>query len=144
MRQIISLRLSPETLRAARDAADHQGRTLTSFIERAVRNELEGGHTTLRALRAVTALRAHRLDLARLGVQHAAVFGSVARGEDTAASDLDIVIETDPAKVRSLITYGSIQQYLEEWLHESVDVSERRRLPTHIADAAAREQLIAF
>jgi predicted nucleotidyltransferase len=40
-------------------------------------------------------LRAHETDLRQLGVAHASVFGSVARGEAGAESDIDVLVELD-------------------------------------------------
>jgi predicted nucleotidyltransferase len=41
-------------------------------------------------------LRAHEGELRRLGMSHAAVFGSVARGEARMDSDVDVLVELDP------------------------------------------------
>jgi uncharacterized protein len=38
-------------------------------------------------------LRNHESELRHLGVSHAAVFGSVARGEATAGSDIDVLVD---------------------------------------------------
>jgi hypothetical protein len=40
-------------------------------------------------------LRTHQNELRLLGVSHAAVFGSVARGEASANSDIDVLVELD-------------------------------------------------
>jgi predicted nucleotidyltransferase len=47
-------------------------------------------------------LRAHRVELQRLGVRHAAIFGSLARGEDRPDSDADILVEIDREVIRDL------------------------------------------
>jgi len=52
-----------------------------------------GDAGTSRLTAALDALRAHRTDLERLGVLHAGVFGSTARGDDRPDSDIDIVLE---------------------------------------------------
>jgi len=46
--------------------------------------------------RIIATLRAHQAELNRRGVRHAALFGSVARGEGKRTSDIDILIELDP------------------------------------------------
>jgi predicted nucleotidyltransferase len=38
---------------------------------------------------------AHEIDLRQLGVAHAAVFGSVARGAAGAESDIDVLVDLD-------------------------------------------------
>jgi predicted nucleotidyltransferase len=49
-----------------------------------------------------------------MGVVHATIFESTARGEERPDSDIDIVIEVDPSVVRSIFGYGGIQQALED------------------------------
>jgi len=44
----------------------------------------------------IATLRAHEEELRRRGVRHAALFGSVARGEAISTSDIDILIELQP------------------------------------------------
>lgn len=46
----------------------------------------------------ITRLKAHEAALKARGVAHAALFGSVARGEQRGDSDIDIMIELDPAR----------------------------------------------
>jgi predicted nucleotidyltransferase len=43
----------------------------------------------------IDALRSHEGELRRFGVSHASVFGSVARGEARADSDVDVLVELD-------------------------------------------------
>ena len=56
--------------------------------------------------------RAHKPQLRRLGVQHAALFGSVARGDATPASDIDIMIELEPDAPIGMFEYVGITQFL--------------------------------
>jgi predicted nucleotidyltransferase len=44
----------------------------------------------------IATLRVHQAELRRRGVRHAALFGSIARGESKRTSDIDILIELDP------------------------------------------------
>ena len=48
-------------------------------------------------------LAAQEAELRRRGVRHLAVFGSVARGEDRADSDVDIAVEIEDGNAFSLI-----------------------------------------
>jgi predicted nucleotidyltransferase len=52
-------------------------------------------------------LRTHESELRRRGVSHAAVFGSVARGEAGVGSDIDVMVELDEHRAMgSLSTPG--------------------------------------
>ena len=54
---------------------------------------------------------------AHRGVRNVRVFGSVARGEDQADSDVDLLIE-----IGSLLDLVGLEQDLEEFLRRGVDV----------------------
>lgn len=62
-------------------------------------------------------------------------FGSVVRGEDTDASDLDLLI--DPTPETSLMDIGAIRYELKTLLGINVDVLTPNALPD-----ASREQII--
>ncbi len=100
---------------------------------------------SLATLPAVLAtLNRHQAELRQMGVLHAAVFGSVARGDDRVGSDVDIVIDVDTTHVRSLFALGGIQQYLEEWIGRPVDVARRDRLRRGVAEAVIRDGVVVF
>jgi predicted nucleotidyltransferase len=48
------------------------------------------------------------------------VFGSVARGEDTAESDIDLIVDLAPRT--GLVSLGSLERELEKVLGVAVDV----------------------
>jgi uncharacterized protein len=60
------------------------------------------------------------------------VFGSVLYGEDTEASDLDLLV--DPADGMSLFDVGAIRWKLRDLLGISVDVISPRSLPDSFRD----------
>ena len=78
---------------------------------------------TLEQVQAV--LAAHRAELASLGVVSLAVFGSVARGEAGPESDVDLLVELDPARRISLFDFVGIKLALEDLLGREVDLVER-------------------
>jgi predicted nucleotidyltransferase len=51
-------------------------------------------------------LRAQEPALRAMGVSLAAVFGSIARGEATDRSDIDVLVELDPARRLSLFEFN--------------------------------------
>lgn len=89
-------------------------------------------------------LRAQQATLTRMGVLHAAVFGSVARGDSRDNSDVDVLVEVDPSRVTTIFDIGEIQQSLEEWMGRSVDVARRDRLRPNVALEVAQEAVHAF
>jgi len=82
------------------------------------------------------ALEAHRDEIRRIIEAHRAknarIFGSVARGEDTEESDLDLLI--DPTPKTSLLDIGAIRHELRELLGVKVDVLTPRALPDRTRD----------
>ena len=77
------------------------------------------------------ALATHRAAIRRVVAAHHAcnprVFGSVAHGEDTEGSDLDLLI--DPTPDTTLFDIGAIRHELLQLLGVPVDVLTPRALP---------------
>lgn len=98
--------------------------------------------------------RTRRLMIARLcelqpaleaqGVRHAALFGSVARGDDVPESDVDIIIELDPQRHIGLFAFAGIQHFLEEQLGRTVDLGSMRSLRQGRHDEILAELVEAF
>ena len=88
-----------------------------------------------------TLLERHRLDILRIAQSHGArrirVFGSFARGEERADSDLDVLVELDPG--RDLLDIVAIKQDLEALLGRSVDVVTERAVSPYIRESVLRE-----
>jgi predicted nucleotidyltransferase len=93
---------------------------------------------------ALANLRNHEGELRRMGVMHAAVFGSVARNESKPGSDIDIVIEIDPLAPVGLFEYVAIEQYLGDVFPVRVDVANRRTLKPPVRETAERDAVYAF
>jgi predicted nucleotidyltransferase len=77
---------------------------------------------------ALEILRTHETDLRQLGVAHAAVFGSVARGETRADSDVDVLIELDDAQPIGVFEYARLKLYIGQLFNGASDVVNRRTL----------------
>ena len=83
----------------------------------------------------IATLRAHRADLERMGVIHAALFGSVARGEAGPDSDIDIAVDLTDDAASGIYEYVGLKQEIGELFPGPVDVVDRGSM-----QAAAVEQ----
>lgn len=93
---------------------------------------------------ALSILRAHQARLRELGVAHAALFGSLARGEEGADSDVDVMVELDPAAKIDLYDYVALTQYIAELFPAPVDVANRETLDERVRVTALPEAIYAF
>src|SRR5512147_1590846 len=93
---------------------------------------------------ALDILRHHEAALRKRGVRHAALFGSVARGENRPDSDIDIMIEIDPAARLTVYDYAGLKEYIAGLFDRPVDVVSRRNLKAHVASAATADAIDAF
>ena len=88
-----------------------------------------------------TELRNKRNDIIKVAANHGArnlrVFGSVARGENTPASDLDLLINLDPG--RTLLDLIAVKQDLEDLLGCAVDVVTEDAVSPHIRDQVLKD-----
>jgi predicted nucleotidyltransferase len=89
-------------------------------------------------------LRAHEQELRRCGVAHAAVFGSVARGEAGPASDIDVLVELDAERPIGLFEYARLKLTVSELLGGAGDVVNRRTLKPALRDNILRDAVHAF
>jgi uncharacterized protein len=89
-------------------------------------------------------LKAHEAELRRLGVRHAAVFGSVARGQARPESDIDVLVDLDPPQEISLFQYARLKLYIGELLGVASDVVNRRKLKPLLRDNILREAVNVF
>ena len=75
--------------------------------------------------------------VARVNASNVRVFGSVVRGEDTEASDLDLLVEVP--KGTTLLDMASLQRELADTLGVCVDVVTLLDLPKRVRARVARE-----
>ena len=92
-------------------------------------------------MRPSEALRTHRQTIREIVARHLArnarVFGSVARGDDSDNSDLDVLV--DPLPGATLLDLGAMQVELEETLGLRVDLLTPGDLPKAFRDRVLRE-----
>jgi predicted nucleotidyltransferase len=90
------------------------------------------------------ALRAHEAELRRFGVSHAAVFGSVARGEARPDSDIDVLVELDPEHPMGIFEYARLKLYINEILHGACDVVNRRTIKPLLRESILHDAIHVF
>lgn len=94
---------------------------------------------------AIDTLRRSEAALRKRGVTHAALFGSVARGDNRAGSDIDIMIEIDPDARIAIFDYVELKEYIAGLFDEPVDVVNREALKSYVRPAAtAADAIYAF
>lgn len=74
---------------------------------------------------------------AKYRVRELGVFGSLVRGQQTAQSDVDVLVDFEPDA--SLFDLAGLALFLEDQLGQRVDVVPRRALRAEIRDAVLRE-----
>ena len=89
-------------------------------------------------------LRTHENELRLLGVSHVAVFGSVARGEALATSDIDVLVDLDENRSMGIFEYARLKLYVNELLAGAADVVNRRTLKPLLRDNILRDAIHAF
>jgi predicted nucleotidyltransferase len=89
-------------------------------------------------------LHQHEADLRKRGVCHAAVFGSVAKGEAGIQSDIDVLVELDPQYPMGLFEYARVKLYIAELLGGSADIVNRKTLKPLLKDEILRSAVHAF
>ena len=89
-------------------------------------------------------LRAHENELRLLGVSHAAVFGSVARGDGRPDSDIDVLVDLDQDRSMGLFAYARVKLYVQEILGVASDVVNRKTLKPLLRDSILGDAVNAF
>ncbi len=93
---------------------------------------------------ALTVLRMAEPALRERGVTRAALFGSVSRGDNRPDSDLDIMIELDPAAEIGIYDYVGLKEYIAGLFDGPVDVISRDGLKPHLRSSATADAVYAF
>ena len=78
------------------------------------------------------------------GIRRAAVFGSVARGDNNADSDIDILVEFEPGAEGTIYEYIRVKKFVASLFDGRVDVIDRDALKPHLRAPAERDTLYAF
>jgi hypothetical protein len=141
----LSARVTPAKKQAIRRIAASQGITVQELVNRLVDEFVAKAERRPPLLaEVVQQLRARQPELRRRGVRALFVFGSVARGEATPASDIDLAVVFAPAARVSLVSLGSLKAYLEALLGWRVDLGVRGSLRPEAGAAFDREAVRVF
>jgi len=92
----------------------------------------------------ITKLRDHAPELREAGRIHLRVFGSVARGDANAHSDVDLLADFDRSKRVTLVTMGNLESRLADLLGVRVELSSADWMREPVRERALREAVFAF
>jgi len=92
----------------------------------------------------ITTLREHAAELKAAGIVHLRLHGSMARGQQTPASDVDLIADMDVNRRFSLLDMVRLERRLGEVVGVPVDLSPSHMLKDAVRERAKREALIAF
>lgn len=92
----------------------------------------------------IETLRRHEPELKAAGIVHLRLFGSVARGEESAQSDVDLMADLDRSKRFSLVGMAHLENRLSDLLGVKVDLSPAESMKESVRTRAAREAIHAF
>ena len=93
---------------------------------------------------AIEILQRNQDALRARGIQHAALFGSLARGEARATSDVDVLIELDPTLKLDMFAYAGLKRFVAELFGGPVDVVNKDALKPHLRRPVAADAVYAF
>jgi predicted nucleotidyltransferase len=93
--------------------------------------------------RALCILAAHRSEFRAMGVRELSIFGSMARGEATEASDVDVLVDYEPGTPLSFFRVCELRYRIEDLLGAPVDLVTTGGLRPEIRDEVLREAIRA-
>ena len=77
-------------------------------------------------------------------IRRAYLFGSHARREARADSDVDILVAVEPDYFMSLVEFGHMLEDLKELLHRDVDLVPSDGLSVHLRPFIEREKVLIY
>ena len=92
----------------------------------------------------ISKLREHEPELRAAGIVHLRLFGSVARGDASERSDVDLMADFDKSRRLTLVKIGSLQSRLSELLGTDVELSSADWLREPVRSRAISEAVLAF
>jgi predicted nucleotidyltransferase len=117
-------------------SADHGGAVCDNAGERKVAEMIDREHV-------LRILAAHRAEFRTMGVRELSIFGSLARGEATEASDVDVLVDYEPGTPLSFFRVCELRYRIEDLLGAQVDVVTTGGLRPEIRDEVLNEAIRA-
>ena len=118
-------------------------------LARALRENPNYPITANRLASTAQALKSIQKNLITAGVDHAAIFGSTARGEDRPDRDIDIFIDFDSKEIGGLFGYVNVIGIIKDSIQRTfpsvdVDVADHQTMKQRIRKNAEAEALYVF
>ncbi len=92
----------------------------------------------------IQTLRLHEPELRAAGILHLRLFGSVARGESSVQSDIDLMADFDRSKRLTLFDMAQLEGRLSDLLGVKVDLAPCDSMKERVRARALREAVHAF
>jgi hypothetical protein len=92
----------------------------------------------------IETLRRHEPELRAAGIVHLRLFGSVARGEGSAQSDVDLMADLDRSMRLNLFNLAHLENRLSDLLGVKADLSLADSMKERVRARAAHEAIDAF
>jgi predicted nucleotidyltransferase len=89
-------------------------------------------------------LRKFEPELKAAGIVRLSLFGSVARGDASSESDVDLMAEFDPGKQFSILDMVRLENRLTDILGVRADLTSARAMKEGVRERATREAVVAF
>ena len=93
---------------------------------------------------AIERLRRHASDLAARGASHMSLFGSTARGEARQDSDVDLLVDLDPAHRFTLVKLAQLRRYVSELLDAEAEITLREDVKPFLRDSIVEDEIRVF
>ncbi len=89
-------------------------------------------------------LREHEAELRAAGLLHLRLFGSMARGDNTAESDVDLLFEYDDANSLNLLSAYGLEDRVSELLGARAHLSSAKHLRSNFRERVLEEAVRAY
>ena len=125
--------------------AHRRNESVQDLMRRAAERLLaEEGREPPRLVDILRQLRERKDELQRKGLEKLWIFGSVARGDATPQSDVDLIAEFRREPMLSLTRILSIGGEIEDFLEVPVQLAEWNWLPPKVRETAERDAVPVF